>query len=103
VDGAIKLVRPGGVGKDAFNPKIDFACCLIFPNGCGEPVGNFAAALREVLCQVVQHLGAIMSGGFRPGFCLARCFHGIADIFAIAQRRLAQDLAVRSAHFNAIA
>src|SRR5947209_17691496 len=44
-----------------------------------------------------------MSGCFAPAFGFARRFDGVSDVFAIAQRRLTQQTAIRAVHFDAVA
>ena len=44
-----------------------------------------------------------MGCGLSPTRRFARSFHGVSNIFAIAQRRFAEQLTVLAAHFKAVA
>src|SRR5713226_8143565 len=44
-----------------------------------------------------------MSGCFAPAFSFARRLDGVSNVFAIAQRRLTQQTAIRAVHFDAVA
>ena len=100
---AIKLVRPSCVGEQPLDALVHFLGRLLFSNGCREPRGDFFAALRKILGDVIEHLRAVVRRGLAPGFRLARGFHGIANVLAVAERRFAQQLTFLAANFQAVA
>ena len=102
VDSALELVRPGRVGEEALDAEAHFVGSLFFADSGGKAGGNFFSALREIFREVIEHLGAVVGGGFCPGFCFARGFDGVANVFAIAQRRFAEQFTVLAANFERI-
>ena len=74
------------------------------PTAARQPLRNLVAPLDHVFGNVVENLRAIV----RAGVCAqpdgaARRFHGVANIFAIAQRRLAQQLALAAVYRERVA
>ena len=59
---------------------------------------NLVAALDHVFRNVIDHLRAIVRAGFGPAGRVARRFHCVANVFAIAQRRFAQQFALAPVH-----
>ena len=68
----------------------DFLCCLLLADCSGEPIGDLCRSLREILSNVIEHLCAIVRCRPGPGFGLACRFHRVADVLAIAERRLTE-------------
>src|SRR6266481_5334526 len=102
VDRAIELVGPRGVRKNALDAEADFQFRLFLSDDIGQAAGNFFAALRQVFRNIKEHLGTVVRRGLAPSFRLARGFDGVADVLAIAKRRLAEQAAVRRAYFHAV-
>jgi hypothetical protein len=89
----VVFVRPCCVGKEALNAEAHFFFSLLGAYGEREPASNFNGALRKIFRDVEENLSAIVRGGFGPGFGLASGFDGVANIFAIAERGLAEQFA----------
>ena len=70
----------------------DFLRRLRFSHCSRQPASDFVAALREILGHVVENLGASVGGGLGPARRFAGGFDGVANVFAIAQRRFAEQL-----------
>src|SRR5262249_21002446 len=103
VDGSVEFVGPGCIGKQSFDAYSYFSFRLLRPDGGGESLRDFRAALGKVFCDVEEHLCAIVSRGLGPAFGFASSFDGIANVFAISERRFAEQLAVCTADLNAVA
>ncbi len=71
VDRAIVFIGPGGVRKNAFDAEADFRFRLLFSDNGGQARSDFLAALGKIFGDVVEHLRAIVRGGFAPGFGFA--------------------------------
>ena len=99
---AVILIGPGGVGKNALDAQADFGLRLFFPHHGGQPAGHFFAALGKVLRHVIEHLRAIMRRRSAPAFRFAGCLDGVANVFAVAHRRLSEQTPVRAVHFAAV-
>ena len=100
---SIKLVSPRGIRKNSLDAELHFCGCLLLANGRCEPMNDLFPALRKIFRAVIKNLRAIMRRRLCPAFGLARGFHRIANIFAITQRRLAEQTSVRRAHLHAVA
>ena len=90
MDRAIEFVGPRRVRENAFDAEINFRCSLPLADNSGEAANDFVAALREIFRAVIKNLRAIVRSGFAPGFGLVRGFDSVANVFAIAERSLAQ-------------
>src|SRR5207248_410408 len=88
---------------DALNAEIDLPGSLLRSHRSCQALNNFRAPQGEILCAVIQHLGAVVCGGLRPSCSFARCFHRVANVFSIPQRGFAEQLSIGRAHFHAIA
>ena len=102
VHGAVELVCPAGVREKSLDAFLHFLGGLLFSDSSGEPCGDFICALRKVFRDVIEDLRAVMGSGFAPALGLARGFNGVANIFAVAQRRFAQEFALFAANLNAV-
>src|SRR5215472_4726983 len=103
VDGTVVFVGPGSVGKQALDAFLNFFGGLFLADRGRKAPGNFFGALRKIFGDVVENLGAIVGRGSAPGLGLAGSFDGVANIFAIAEGRFAEHLALFAANFEAIA
>src|SRR5258708_32393897 len=102
MDGAIKLVGPRCVRKDALDPEIQLRCRLLRTDRGGESPDNFVTSLREILGAIVKNLRPIVSSDVCPAFCLACSLDSVANVFAVAQRGFAQQTSVSRTHFHAV-
>ena len=103
VNRAVELVRPRCVGKDAFDTKRHFSSGLSFSNHGGQTARNLLPARRKIFCHVVQNLRASVGCALGPGGSFVCRLDGITNIFAIAQRCLAQKPSVSASRFHAVA
>ena len=90
VHGAVELVGPRRVGKNALEAEIEFGGGLLVADDRGQTADDFVAPLGKILRAVVKNLRPIMRRCFRPGFGLARSLDRVANVFAIAERSFAQ-------------
>ena len=100
---AVELVRPRRVGEDALDTAVRFPPLLASRRRPPRVAHDLVAALRKILRAIVKNLGAIVRRRFSPRLGLACRFHGVANIFAIAQRCLAQEPSLGRTHFHAVA
>ena len=84
--------------RSILDGEIDFLNRLLFANHCREAACDLVAALDHVFGDVVKHLGTIVRARFCPARSVARRFHRIANIFTVAERSFAQQLALASIH-----
>ena len=99
---AVVLVSPAGIREDALHGEIHFHRGLLRTHCPRQPPGNLVAALDHVFRKVVENLRAIVRRALGPARCIARSFNRVANILAIAQRRLAQQLALAPVHREGI-
>ena len=95
VHGAVELVSPGRVGKNALDAEIEFGRGLLCADDRGQAADDFVAALGEILGAVVKNLRTVVRGGFRPCLRLAGRLDRIANVFAVAERSFAQQIVRR--------
>ena len=93
---SVVFVCPRGVAKDALDGEIGFDDRLFLSDGRGKPVRDFVTPLNHVFGDVIDDLRAETSGRFCPAGGSARRFYRIANVFAVAEGRLAEQLAFSS-------
>src|SRR5260370_687487 len=98
----VVLICPSGVGKDALDTEAHFGFRLLLADHSGQAAGDFFAALGKIFRDVVEHLRAIMRHCLAPAFRFARGFDGVANVLAVAERRLSKQTPVGGAHFDAV-
>ncbi len=91
---AFVFVGPRGVAEDALDREIGFHRGLFLADGRSQPMRDLVAPLDHVFRDVVDHLRARVRRRPRPAGRVARRFHRVANVFAIAERRFAEQLAV---------
>ena len=96
MDRPIPLVRPGGVGEQPGDGRVDLAACRVHaPAEHGVQAGSeLGTPRREVLSDVVKDLSAEMAGRLGPAGRGVRRFDRIADVLAVPFPHLADDTPV---------
>src|SRR5260370_42507238 len=64
---------------------------------------DLPATLRQVLRHVIKNLGTVMSRGPGPARGFTRSFDRVANVLAVAQPYLADELATLTSDFHAVA
>src|SRR5579872_4737805 len=100
---AVELIGPCGVGEDSLDPEFDLFRCLLRTDTGGKASDDFASPQGQILGAVIKYLCAIVRRGFGPTRDLARSFHRIPNIFAIAERSFAKQAALRRTYLHAVA
>ena len=93
------------------SPTLDFwaldfsgpAWYLIWSGGAREPMRDFVAALDHVFGEEVKDLRTIVRGGSCPTCGVARGFNSVANVFAVAERRFAEQFAFASENGERVA
>ena len=86
---AVKLVGLRGVVKGPADRGLNFFSRLGRPGGF-QPFGEFRRPCRKVFGQIIQHLRAVVAGGFAPAFGAMGGLDRVADVLAVAQTSQAQ-------------
>ncbi len=76
---------------------------LSFSHHRRQTARNFFAALRKIFRNVVENLRAVVRRSLGPGRSFVCRLDRVANVFAIAQRGLAQKPAIGGSHFHAVA
>src|ERR1700746_643208 len=103
VDRAIELVGPGRIREDASDAGSDFLLGLLVADHRREAACDLRLPKRQILGHVIKNLGAVVGSCLCPAGSLPRSLDSIANVFAVAKRRLAENLAVRAADLDAVA
>ena len=88
------FVGPGGIGEEAPDGGVHFLGAGAAAGEGVDAMGEFIAARRQVLGDVIEDLGAQVAGGGGPAFGGPGGLDGVADILAVGDRGLPEERAV---------
>jgi hypothetical protein len=88
------FIASGGVGEEASDAGVDFLLAG-FAGEVLQSLGELGGPGGEVFGDEIEDLGAVVGGGFGPGFGGVCSLHRVADVLAVADAGVAEEFSLR--------